>query len=463
MAAKRQVFSILPTAKYEGKSRYPSVPMAAKISNTSKDVVCRQRKKHRMDASLQELISCGILNLRCFPCVYPNDSKNIKTEKDLVIFQKQQKEKKKMISEKDTQVQKDMAAEVEKPEEVARETDTLSDAYFKEIADSLAYAEPPLEKDECQELHASAEKLHGELRNFEKAEHVCGPDQETWDAYAEKHMDIKNKIEQAGDARANKAPEDTCKAAITNAKKSLDDGADFMRLRCENLLMQQRLYEEQLQALKDQMEEIQKQLALEKNKEQNYTKELAHCLTSFANFLDHVNRTKAQAAEAPRSIASGLFKSIREHIKDTYYTVKFAPTRLKNYLKRKAFNAVDGVLHSVAGTFDSAIQSLENHRTSILSHSHEYQDATTFYRSLSAKLQKQNPKLKMDLMMDRRIAGEMAKAGYGAYTIKQTFLKESPNRKEMEEGKAEDFAFAAEKDVQKRRANEKQKAKESSR
>ena len=65
--------------------------------------------------------------------------------------------------------------------------------------------------------------------------------------------------------------------------------------------------------------------------------------------------------------------------------------------------------------------------------------------------------------MDRRIAGEMAKAGYGAYTIKQTLLKESPNRKEMEEGKAEDFAFAAEKDVQKRRANEKQKAKESSR
>lgn len=70
MAAKRQVFSILPTAKHEGKSRYPSVPMAAKISNTSKDVVCRQRKKHRMNASLQELISCEILNLRCFPCVY---------------------------------------------------------------------------------------------------------------------------------------------------------------------------------------------------------------------------------------------------------------------------------------------------------------------------------------------------------------------------------------------------------
>ena len=323
------------------------------------------------------------------------------------------------------------ASEMEEYHKWLEEEQQNADMYHQEILNSLTYAEEPLGKEAAQVLREHADDLHTSMKKVEDAEKICGPDQETWDGYAPRHENIVRSIEQAGDAKSAGKSEDECSKALLDAQESMREGTAYMQERCNILLAREKEYQEQLEGLRRRIAELERERELRGQSPED----LARCLAASTEFLAAVEAIRKEAKTQPRIVASDLFAASRDAVKEAYYSIKLAPTKVKGYLTQKLHKAIDGVLHSVAAAFDSGIASLEKRRTGILEKSHEIQSAAEFYRSARKKIT-ENTKEQHTIDTEAHIARDMVKAGFGAYAIEKTLLSDSPYRKEMEEGAA---------------------------
>ena len=352
-------------------------------------------------------------------------------------FYPAQKEEKNMPEQPNTETEEVFsdnelsASEMEEYHKWLEEEQQNADMYHQEILNSLTYAEEPIGKEAAQVLREHADDLHTSMKNVEDAEKICGPDQETWDGYAPRHENIVRSIEQAGDAKSAGKSEEECSKALLDAQESMREGTAYMQERCNILLAREKEYQEQLEGLRRRIAELERERELRGQSPED----LARCLTASTEFLAAVEAIRKEAKTQPRIVASDLFAASRDAVKEAYYSIKLAPTKVKGYLTQKLHKAIDGVLHSVAAAFDSGIVSLEKRRTGILEKSHEIQSAAEFYRSARKKIT-ENTKEQHTIDTEAHIARDMVKAGFGAYAIEKTLLSDSPYRKEMEEGAA---------------------------
>ena len=323
------------------------------------------------------------------------------------------------------------------PEQKEEKKMAVSNAamYHQEIADSLTVAEESLHEGEAKQLHSAVKNLHVSMEKVEEAEQTCGADQETWDGYATRHENIVRRIEAAGDARSEGKSEEECSDALIDAQESLREGTAYMEERCAAILRREKEYQEELEGLRARIEELER----EREVRAQLPEELARCLAASTEFLAAVEDLRREAKAQPRIIASEMYSTSRRAVKDAYYSVKLAPTKVKNYLRQRAQKAIDGVLHSVASVFDEGIAALEQRRAGILRKSHEMQSASEFYRDALEEALKDS-KAERSMETERTIARSMAKAGFGAYAIEKVLRAESPYRKEMEQGDAKNIA-----------------------
>ena len=323
------------------------------------------------------------------------------------------------------------------PEQKEEKKMAVSNAsmYHQEIADSLTVAEESLHEGEAKQLHSAVKNLHVSMEKVEEAEQTCGADQETWDGYAARHENIVRRIEAAGDARSEGKSEEECSDALIDAQESLREGTAYMEERCAAILRREKEYQEELAGLRARIEELER----EREVRAQLPEELARCLAASTEFLAAVEDLRREAKAQPRIIASEMYSTSRRAVKDAYYSVKLAPTKVKNYLRQRAQKAIDGVLHSVASVFDEGIAALEQRRAGILRKSHEMQSASEFYRDALEEALKDS-KAERSMETERTIARSMAKAGFGAYAIEKVLRAESPYRKEMEQGDAKNIA-----------------------
>ena len=323
------------------------------------------------------------------------------------------------------------------PEQKEEKKMAVSNAamYHQEIADSLTVAEESLHEEDAAQLHRAVKNLHVSMEKVEEAEQTCGADQETWDGYATRHENIVRRIEAAGDARSEGKSEEECSDALIDAQESLREGTAYMEERCAAILRREKEYQEELAGLRARIEELER----EREVRAQLPEELARCLAASTEFLAAVEDLRREAKAQPRIIASEMYSTSRRAVKDAYYSVKLAPTKVKNYLRQRAQKAIDGVLHSVASVFDEGIAALEQRRAGILRKSHEMQSASEFYRDALEEALKDS-KAERSMETERTIARNMAKAGFGAYAIEKVLRAESPYRKEMEQGDAKNIA-----------------------
>ena len=323
------------------------------------------------------------------------------------------------------------------PEQKEEKKMAVSNAsmYHQEIANSLTVAEESLHEKDAAQLHRAVKNLHVSMEKVEEAEQTCGADQETWDGYAARHDNIVRRIEAAGDARSEGKSEEECSDALIDAQESLREGTAYMEERCAAILRREKEYQEELAGLRARIEELER----EREVRAQLPEELARCLAASTEFLAAVEDLRREAKAQPRIIASEMYSTSRRAVKDAYYSVKLAPTKVKNYLRQRAQKAIDGVLHSVASVFDEGIAALEQRRAGILRKSHEMQSASEFYRDALEEALKDS-KAERSMETERTIARSMAKAGFGAYAIEKVLRAESPYRKEMEQGDAKNIA-----------------------
>ena len=323
------------------------------------------------------------------------------------------------------------------PEQKEEKKMAVSNAtmYHQEIANSLTVAEESLHEEDAAQLHRAVKNLHVSMEKVEEAEQTCGADQETWDGYAARHENIVRRIEAAGDARSEGKSEEECSDALIDAQESLREGTAYMEERCAAILRREKEYQEELAGLRARIEELER----EREVRAQLPEELARCLAASTEFLAAVEDLRREAKAQPRIIASEMYSTSRRAVKDAYYSVKLAPTKVKNYLRQRAQKAIDGVLHSVASVFDEGIAALEQRRAGILRKSHEMQSASEFYRDALEEALKDS-KSERSMETERTIARSMAKAGFGAYAIEKVLRAESPYCKEMEQGDAKNIA-----------------------
>ncbi len=323
------------------------------------------------------------------------------------------------------------------PEQKEEKKMAVSNAamYHQEIANSLTSAEEFLHEEDAAQLHRAVKNLHVSMEKVEEAEQTCGADQETWDGYAARHENIVRRIEAAGDARSEGKSEEECSDALIDAQESLREGTAYMEERCAAILRREKEYQEELAGLRARIEELER----EREVRAQLPEELARCLAASTEFLAAVEDLRREAKAQPRIIASEMYSTSRRAVKDAYYSVKLAPTKVKNYLRQRAQKAIDGVLHGVASVFDEGIAALEQRRAGILRKSHEMQSASEFYRDALEEALKDS-KAERSMETERTIARSMAKAGFGAYAIEKVLCAESPYRKEMEQGDAKNIA-----------------------
>ena len=323
------------------------------------------------------------------------------------------------------------------PEQKEEKKMAVSNAtmYHQEIANSLTVAEESLHEEDAAQLHRAVKNLHVSMEKVEEAEQTCGADQETWDGYAARHDNIVRRIEAAGDARSEGKSEEECSDALIDAQESLREGTAYMEERCAAILRREKEYQEELAGLRARIEELER----EREVRAQLPEELVRCLAASTEFLAAVEDLRREAKAQPRIIASEMYSTSRRAVKDAYYSIKLAPTKVKNYLRQRAQKAIDGVLHSVASVFDEGIAALEQRRAGILRKSHEMQSASEFYRDALEEALKDS-KAERSMETERTIARSMAKAGFGAYAIEKVLRAESPYRKEMEQGDAKNIA-----------------------
>ena len=327
------------------------------------------------------------------------------------------------------------ADEMEEYHKWLEEEQQNAEMYYQEISDSLTVAEESLDDNAVKELRGIADDLHTSMKNVEEAEQNCGADQETWDGYAPRHENIIRTIEQAGDAKSEGKSDEECSKALLDAQESMREGTAYMQERCELILQREKEYQEQIEGLRRRIEELER----EREVKVQSPEELARCLAVSTEFLAAIDAMRKEAKSQPRIVASEMFAASRESVKEAYYSVKLAPTKVKSYLKQKVHKAIDGVLHSVAGVFDKGIAALQQRRDEILKKSHEVQSATEFYRD-AMKKETEGGKVQGTMEMERRVASLMAKKGFGVYAIEKVLRAESPYRKEMEQGDAKNIA-----------------------
>ena len=327
-----------------------------------------------------------------------------------------------------------MTAENQARKEVVSD---YADSYREELADVCAASEESFTPAQNGKLKESADRLYKEMREFEQSEGACGPDQDTWDAFAALHERNVRSILAAKDiseatGRESKASEEAAGEAV----RSIEESIVFISRSRVDLLHKQKVYEDQIEELRRRVEDISEAKMLAVGKEEDFTRTLA----AAAGFLKQIEGLRREAGNLPRKPASEMFKASRSSVRRAYFAVQLTPPHLRRHIKENAPQEVSRVLQQAAVAFEQGSESLGQAKEAIVRTARSHQSAAAFYREAwmeEAKASGISPEI------EERVALRMAKAGMGAYTIRVTLERESPLREDMKAGKAKEIAEAA--------------------
>lgn len=397
---------------------------------------------------------------------------SIKTEEDLVKFKLQKEEEYKAAAAREAANEKDSSLQTQPTDESHLQlrgtasyepmvTDSITavnkeeakmtaenaarketafdyaDSYRTELADVCAASKESFTSAQNEKLQESAERLYKEMREFEQSESSCGPDQDTWDAFAALHERNVRSILAAKDiseatGRESKASEE----AVREAVHDIEDSAAFMRRSRDELLQKQKDYEEQVDGLRRRVEELFEAKTLGIGMAEDFSKTIAIA----SDFLKQIEGLRKEARNLPRKQSSEMFKASRRRIAKAYYAVKLVPTQIKYHIDEGTHEAVNRVLRKVADTFGQEVKSALEEKEAIARQTRSNQSAADFYR---AAWKEESKASGISLGTEERVALRMAKAGMGAYTIRVTLERESPLHEDMKAGKAKEIAEAA--------------------
>lgn len=223
------------------------------------------------------------------------------------------------------------------------------------------------------------------------------------------------------------------KEAVGHANTAMQESSEFFRRQQEELLRREREQQEQIVAMRKELEELRKAT------QQITPQTMAQCFAAAVQFLEEADKTRREARIQPCIIAGELFSEARKEVREAYYSVRNAPSRIKGYLRQKADKAIDGVLQNVADVFDKGAKSLAARRDTVMAKSPLRKKGTekrTLVENVYLEIIEQEVKNNhgtRNAVTEMRAAGKLASAGFNEKEISLALKRHSPLEK-MKDG-----------------------------
>lgn len=241
----------------------------------------------------------------------------------------------------------------------------LDEAYCQDLQSCMKDVEPAPNEPDCgfEKVQQEATILQAEMSKFRAEERINGVSPQTWEGYDPKHAAIKENLQEVGKARRSRQPEEIIREASARASESFRNASDFFRKEREQLVQREQKYQQEIAALKKQLQEMRSMPPGQNNRE------MEACFLSGMRFFRALEQERAAARKESPAREAKLFAHTREVVSGVYQDIKAAPGQIRAAIKEKADRAVDAAVQRVAGVFDKAIIHLDQRRQEVLAYS----------------------------------------------------------------------------------------------
>lgn len=197
----------------------------------------------------------------------------------------------------------------------------------------------------------NANDFYNSMTSFNYTEKEVGYSPDTWKNYAPKHQTIKNNLIQLEHKQDNDS--------YNKAVNSIQDSKNYFTEQKEQVIQQDKNFNNDLNSIKDVMLEMQKLQTIQAQKD--------------LLFMQQIDQLRQEAKNARPIISAELMKSARDQAAKTYNNIKNSPQKLQTAIKNKSDYLKDNTIKKAANVFDKAIKYLEEKRNKILEKSPLYQ------------------------------------------------------------------------------------------
>ena len=278
------------------------------------------------------------------------------------------------------------------------ERDPYADAYSGEALESCVAAlderekdlqDSPMPEQEFQKLHEPVSELKDNIREFAEQENIYGPEPETWEHYHARQSAIESSMEAVDKAYHDDAPPGIQQSYLDEAVHNTREANDFWKREFAKLLEKDQRMEQEMTAMRTQMEELQKAA-----QEKNFTPEqLAQSMALAMTFLENSQMTRTTAHKEKHPATARLFKDARQAVHETYQEIVGAPKRAKAAILNKAFSLADKAVNRIAGVFDKGILFLAKRKQAIAQMSPLYEQKMEAVDLKTPYIVKETPKV----------------------------------------------------------------------
>ena len=169
----------------------------------------------------------------------------------------------------------------------------LDEAYCQDLQICMKDAEPAPHEPDCgfENVRQEAVVLQTEMSKFREDERQNGASPQTWEGYDPKHAAIKRNLQEVGKARSSKQPEEIMREASVRASESFRNASDYFRKEREQLVQREQKYQQEIAALKKQLQEMRSMFPGQNNRE------MEACFLSGMRFFRALEQERDAARE----------------------------------------------------------------------------------------------------------------------------------------------------------------------
>jgi len=259
-----------------------------------------------------------------------------------------------------------MAVAANATPEQAPYADAYSDAAIQSLMDSLDEKEDhlqsiPMPKEDYNAIHEPVTKLKDNIQEFSEQENIYGPEPETWEHYAARQAAVEASMDAVYKAYHDDVPEGIKKSYLDEAVHTTREANEFWRKEFAKLLEKDQRMEQEMNAMRSQMAELQRTA-----KQQGFTEEqLAQSMVLAMTLLENSKAAREAAHKEKHPATARLFQDARQAVHECYQGIVGIPHKAKTAILNKAFHLADTAIQSIAGVFDKGISFLAKRKQAI--------------------------------------------------------------------------------------------------
>ena len=206
----------------------------------------------------------------------------------------------------------------------------------------------------------ASRKLYTNMDQFKESERECGPALETWKKYSDNHETIKDNLQELKRVQEEKKDNRVIQEKSSKTIEAFDEASQYFAEERKILLEREKVFRQELQAVKENLEQMQKDMS------GNYPEEMKKFMTAGMALLEKVEEIKKEAKAQKPLVAAQLLNETKVSVHKVYNEIREMPGKIKEAIKNKSYEMIDFAVRKTADVFDKGIKYLTEKRNATL-------------------------------------------------------------------------------------------------